>query len=636
MKKLSFLALAAAGLMMVGCSDKDTLVDESKTSLPNGKTEGFFKINVNLPTDLTAGTRADATTWGEADQLDDGLAAEYQIDNILLLIYDGTSESTATLKQVIQLTNTQESFEDDPNQITTRGTYVAHLNNAPTNNLYALAVVNGGTVISYNNETSVTVGGGATTTSLGASSTIENLRDASAKVTSDKVQENPFVYTKDNKKYFFMTNAVLSAKQGGTTDPTESPAISTLVPINADCIYESEAAAKAETATAAAEIFVERAMAKVTMDDLEENAITVNAGVKTKGGAAITATLMGWTLDNTNSVSYILHKVPEDQVWNLKSFAAPADKKNITDPYRFVGTFPVLSGVSLYRTYWAEDPNYNSNGTFTAATESDFSALTGNANPQYCFENTFDVNHQIHRETTRVLVKVQLSTTEDAYTIGLDKKTLFSLADVQNSVKTDLMNQAAFVEWWDNNHKDAETTLNGSDITITWEEGANNAGKKTVKAISVNSEKLKASPAAIPASVITTLNSQLGKVELYKEGVAYYQLRIKHFGDILTPWNDSEFKVDSTDPKKYAPAESTIETIYPDADDNRQDANYLGRYSMVRNNWYLISLNEIVGLGSSTIPELTAHPDDELEDLYIKARINILSWAKRPQSWNLK
>jgi hypothetical protein len=30
------------------------------------------------------------------------------------------------------------------------------------------------------------------------------------------------------------------------------------------------------------------------------------------------------------------------------------------------------------------------------------------------------------------------------------------------------------------------------------------------------------------------------------------------------------------------------------------------------------------------------HPDDDLDDNFIKARINILSWAKRPQNWNLK
>lgn len=639
MKKFSFLAMAALGLLFAACSSDKDVADNGGTDVLKGKTEGYFKINVNLPTDLSGTTRAG---WDEETKLDDGLPAEYQVDNILLLLYEGASESAATLKQVIQLTDAQDAFGDDPNQITTRGTYIAKLNGAPTSNLYALAVVNGGSVISYTNETTVAVGGGATTTSLSSSSTIENLRDASAKVTSSSVSTNPFVYEKESKKYFFMTNAVLSTKRGGTDDPTASPILNTLSAVNADCIYESEAAAQA--GTAATEIFVERAMAKVTIGgvDATSKAITVNAGVKTKGNTAITATLLGWTLDNTNTQSYILHKVPANQVWNLKTLSTDPP----TDPYRFVGTFPVLSGKSLYRTYWAEDPNYNADGTFSAATESDFSEGIGDENPQYCFENTFDVAHQIHKETTRVLVKVQLSVTDPAYTIGIDKKTLYTEADLQDVVKTNLMNQPAFVEWWNTNGKSGET-LTASDITVVWYDGTEAgkssaassstaaAGEKKVFRIEIASAKLKEGAettqiAAPDKAIISTLNSQLGKVELYKGGVAYYQVRVKHFGDILTPWNNNEYM------EGYAPKEAGVNDIYPNATDNRQDANYLGRYGMVRNNWYLITLGEIVGFGSSVVPELPTHPDDELEDMYIKAHINILSWAKRPQDWNLK
>lgn len=641
MKKFSFLAMAALGLLFAACSSDKDVADNGGTDVLKGKAEGFFKVNVNLPTDLTGTTRA-AAEWGEKDQLDDGLEDEYQVDNILLLLYEGANESAAKLKQVIQLTDAQQAFEDTPNHITTRGTYIAKLNGAPTSNLYALAVVNGGSVISYNNETTVNVGGDATATTLGTSSTIENLRDASAKVASPSVSSNPFVYEKESKKYFFMTNAVLSTKQGGTDDPTASPILTTLSVINADCIYESEAAA--QTGNAATDIYVERAMAKVTVGGVNETskAITVNAGVKTKGGAAITATLLGWTLDNTNTQSYILHKVPSEQVWNLKTLSTDAP----SDPYRFVGTFPVLSGQSLYRTYWAEDPNYSTDGAFSLATETDFKAGVGNENPQYCFENTFDVAHQIHKETTRVLLKVQLSTTDPAYTIGIDKKTLYTEADLQDVVKSDLMNQPAFVEWWNENGKTG-TTLTATDITVIWYDGTTagegsaaasssaTAGVKKVHHIVINNEKLKtgANTDAISGptkAIISTLNSQLGKIELYKGGIAYYQIRVKHFGDILTPWNTNEYM------EGYAPKEDQIADIYPAATDNRQDANYLGRYGMVRNNWYYIELGEIVGFGSAVVPDLPTHPDDELEDMYIKARINILSWAKRPQNWNLK
>jgi len=70
---------------------------------------------------------------------------------------------------------------------------------------------------------------------------------------------------------------------------------------------------------------------------------------------------------------------------------------------------------------------------------------------------------------------------------------------------------------------------------------------------------------------------------------------------------------------------------------------------MVRNNWYDLQLGKILKIGYSTIPNLNGggtgvippdpddpdHPDDEL-GLYIMAKIHILSWAKRVQSWELK
>ena len=654
MKKLSFLALAAAGLMMVGCSDKDVVTEVTNPDF-RGQTEGYFKINLNLPTAQSSITRADDPKWGEEGQLDDGLDAEYQIDNILLLLYEGADESTAQLKQVIQLTDAQDDYNtDDPNQVTTRGTYIAQLKNAPSANLYALAVVNGGKVISYKNETTITIGEGNGAIDLSTSSTIDNLRSAATKMTSSTVSTNPFVYEKDvtvgettkKEKFFFMTNAVLSSKVGGEADPTASPILTVLAPINADCIYESEAAAKAPTATAAAEIFVERAVAKVTVDftdadsETEGDQIKVNTGVKPKtGSGTITATLIGWTLDNTNTESFILRKVPAI-TWNWKTNATGDYLP--TDPYRFVGYNKVLNTQTLYRTYWAEDPNYNKTGSFSTATEDDFSANKGNEYPRYCFENTFDVEHQIFSQTTRALIKVNLNSSKDFYTIGIDHKTLYTLDDVMTTVKTNLMNQPAFITWFNDNAVAANTELVASDVTVVWKEtttAGTPAGKLTVKSITINASKLKVGTTNTItnettgdlSNVISTLNSQLGDVEYFKGGISYYQIRIKHFGDILTPWNTNEYGSGDK------PAEAEISTIYPGTEEV-QNQNYLGRYGMVRNNWYLINLNEIIGTGNPVPPSITSdeHPDDELEDLYIKANINVLSWAKRPQTWNLK
>lgn len=67
--------------------------------------------------------------------------------------------------------------------------------------------------------------------------------------------------------------------------------------------------------------------------------------------------------------------------------------------------------------------------------------------------------------------------------------------------------------------------------------------------------------------------------------------------------------------------------VYPTKD---QAENWLGRYGVLRNNWYDITVQGVKGLGSATVPELTGTTDDEF-DSYIAVQINVLSWAKRTQ-----
>ena len=607
MKKLSFLMLAVAGMLFAACSsDKDAAGDTPNPVLSGNN--GYFKVNLNLPTQV-AGSMRD---WSESANLSDGLTKEYAVNTVLLLIFEGTSESAATLKQVITPTavTPDPGAGDTPNQITAVKEYVAKLDNAPTSNLYALAVVNGSGIIEAGStNTAVKINGGSDQSGI----TIAGLQVATsnAMITSDK---------------FFMTNAVLSTKVGGVTDPTATPALQILAPVKSEFIYETEAAAQG--GTAATDIYVERGVAKVTVKN------SLATSLKMKGGATATFTFGGWALDNTENNSYIVRKVPETFTWNLKTRSAAVT----VDPYRFIGGNAVdkLNGTAnLYRTYWAEDPQYTSVALGkTTATTPTFVTAVGDENPQYCHENTFPVAQQTHENTTRVVVKINLSAA-DFYTIGADRKTLYTLDDVKNLVVTDLMDQSAFATWW---ATQSTGTLTAADLTVTF--SSTDAGVVTVSDITVDRTKCnKTSPAtdpsintALPAVINTLNNTQLAKVEYFKGGDTYYVIRVKHFGDDLTPWNSSEWKIG------HKPATGNVNAIYPDADDSRQIPNYLGRYGMVRNNWYDINLGEIVKIGSSTVPALLGDdtPDDELDELYIKARINILSWAKRVQNWNLK
>ena len=87
---------------------------------------------------------------------------------------------------------------------------------------------------------------------------------------------------------------------------------------------------------------------------------------------------------------------------------------------------------------------------------------------------------------------------------------------------------------------------------------------------------------------------------------------IQHFGDDQTPWT--------------AGSES-----YPTP--NRDD-NYLGRWGVLRNNWYEINVTGVKSIGSPVVPEVYGTPDDPVQS-WISVEINVLSWAKRTQNADL-
>ena len=170
--------------------------------------------------------------------------------------------------------------------------------------------------------------------------------------------------------------------------------------------------------------------------------------------------------------------------------------------------------------------------------------------------------------------------------------------------------------WVTNNALDASTKIGEGDLTLDYDK--DEAGVIHLKKVTVNPAKLKATPDPLPATYIKDVEAAVGSMVYYKNGVSYYTVRIKHFGDDLTPWNKNKLGVKAGE-------------VYPTTD---QAENWLGRYGVLRNNWYDITVQGVKGLGSATVPELTGTTDDEL-DSYIAVQINVLSWAKRTQNATL-
>ncbi len=114
---------------------------------------------------------------------------------------------------------------------------------------------------------------------------------------------------------------------------------------------------------------------------------------------------------------------------------------------------------------------------------------------------------------------------------------------------------------------------------------------------------------SITAEQLQKVNDAIGSIKVYKGGICYYWARVRHFNDFSESWNGNNH------------------TTYTEAYD-------LGRYGIVRNNWYRVNINTVKNPGEPTIDVPTNRLDDE-NNYYIDCDINILSWAYRSQDIDL-
>jgi len=147
------------------------------------------------------------------------------------------------------------------------------------------------------------------------------------------------------------------------------------------------------------------------------------------------------------------------------------------------------------------------------------------------------------------------------------------------------------------------------------------------KSVVTNSEATAAWTAAETA--IETAKEKY-KANYYKDGVVYYNARIQHFGDVETPWLAGGAYVTGDG--------STIDKIYgvgtTDAEKLLRNKRFLGRYGVVRDNWYQLEVESINKIGtaepidvSTTTPDT---PDDQIEN-YISVHVHIVPWVVRTQ-----
>ena len=590
MKIKHLFGLAVIAAMTASCSSNEDLGTAGPGTGTNETGVSYASITINLPT--ANGTRA------QNDQFAGGTASEYAVNDATLLIFeeDGSSENDYKFVEQASLGNLEPWKKDntDNNGITTEATITAELKNAKVgnNNYYALVILNNK---DKNDAEKVTLPTGTTTYGAwNVAATEKNLVD--------------------NTYGFYMANAPEFQTTGA--EPT------TLVKIQG--IYRTKEEAHSKPGTT---VHVERGLAKVTVgsNSSSDYFATDGAPVTENKYKNDVVRITNWALDVTNKKSFPVHVTSglkagltsTDQtvpayadIWN----DAAAATIGTAATSRFV-SHPATGAFK--RVYWGIDPNYSMGlndldkckEQFTIA-EADVEGNgvtwndgSGSEKPLYCRENTFDIKNMKQGQTTRVLLKATY--TPSAVATEKDK-TFFMIGN-----SSDIWTVTTLAEQIKSK---AEEVL-GTTVKVTLNDGIKAAGTHVLDATNVT---IKSGEDDKTSEVVGQINTKLGLdankkigIKTYKNGESYYIARIKHFGDDLTPWNAGEETYGTNNEK------------------------YLGRYGVLRNNWYDLTINKISGPGYPDVPEVDPKSPDDEDTKYINVEVKILDWAKRSQSWDL-
>ena len=561
--------------------------------------------------------------------LEDGTANEYKINDGVIVFFKATSGETdpdakATFVSAYDLEGLTPQGGDG-HQVSEK---VITVSKAPkidktTEKLYALVILNKPSVVVVGSDQSLTLNGTKITTS-----------DKLSTFTTALKNQTLSTYTGGSNNDFTMCNAPLSTVDGADNSMDDAAA-KTLVPVE---VYPTENDALNNDA---ARIYVERVVAKVTLTGFTngekegDTYKTYKKNVKGTTGSVYNGDvveLKGWILNVTNKSTALVRNVSG---FNSTGWLASATGDATNQINRFAGksVIPMGNNPNYYRIYWAEDGNYT--GTYTIANE--FNTYSGATVPGdgdwnintadntttdtdhalYCLENTMDQDHQNKNESTSVLLKTTYLTKfgnqatvsdQDFFICGANpikypnnnnidaegggkvKDIITYVVEKANEVLTTKLSNAILEFVTDGEGK---LTAKGGIYD-------NTTGKEFSKLFSLTGYTGNAN------DVWNAIKSQVGEIRYYKGGESYYYAAIiRHFSDTETPWSDGE--------------------VY--------GIQHLGRYGVVRNNWYEINVNSISGPGEPEIV-VPSGPDDETEG-YIRAEINVLSWAKRSQGVDL-
>ena len=562
----NLFGMAVMATALVACSSSDDLT-------PNGNDnavkpgEAYASFRINLPT--TSGTRADAEG---TPTFENGDKNEYAVKDAALLLFQKNASGDFVFKEVVDLGNMEPWTSSSTSGITTTAKLTAKITKAKVGEnkgYYALIVLNN------NSETAAKI------TYPTEGQTYADWSQNEANATANYLKY-------DNG--FFMANAPKYV----------AGAPETLVEIKN--IYASKQQAENSTATT---VYVERGLAKVSLASTSAKHVDITDG--NYNGDKVD--IEGWTLDVTNTKTYPVHVTEGLWADTWKTATTPAADNGAT-----MDRFHDTKLTEFSRVYWGLDPNYSTDfasvadceGEFTMATKDNFKTGEDAKKAQYCLENTFDIDHMVQGQTTRVLFSAKytpngFTANETFYKFGNSPK-LWHAADVEAQIKAK-----------------AQEVLDEADaakVTVTLAATDNDMTKSGVRLVAA-ANITHIGGAALTDEQVDKINAKLGfkkatstdaavGLSTYESGVSYYVARVKHFNE-LTPWNPGDKTYDGN------------------------NANWLGRYGVLRNNWYELSVSSVSGPGYPDVPKVNPTVPDDENDQYINVEVKILSWAMRKQ-----
>ena len=583
----NLFGMAVMATALVGCSSNDNLNPNANEGADKAGT-AYAKFTIQLPT--VSGTRAVDPNTG-AD-FNGGTPKEYAVNDAQLVIFEktGASEGDYKFVETVKIGNLEPWTDNTPNTGVTRyANITAQLKGVSIDKIgdkyYALVILNN------DGESKVTL---PTSGTYSAWNVAANAQGAAAFL--------------DSSNGFYMSNAPL----------LNSGVPQTLVSIKG--VYSTKAEAQNKPATT---VFVERGMAKVTIGTASFASKPVDATSSTiYSGDNVQIT--NWTLDVMNQKTFPVHTTT-----------------GLTDKFANIwSTDRFFASAAPQRVYWGTDPNYS----MTSLSDVDackgefylldregktYNGVTGStvtwsdqATPLYCLENTFDIDNMKQGQTTRVVFKATYTPNALAGATTAADKTFFMIGNNPKIwTKANLELQIA------NKAKELLNAAGTVTATISGDllDGGShllNTGNVTIKEGTVEKNGVIAFDA---------LNTKLGLnnadmdfngkpkvgIKTYKNGECYYIARIKHFNE-LTHW-------ESGDPTYKDP-------LLLDAQNNEA---FLGRYGVLRNNWYDLEVTKFSAPGYPDVPVVNPTDPDDEDTKFINVEVKILDWAKRSQSVEL-